>query len=144
MKDAAGEGKHGGSARSTLLRGLKFYSVGGLGIAVQLAMIGVFRSLLHLDYRVATAAAVEMTVIHNFLWHERFTWKERILASKGLARFAKFNLTNGVLSVVGNVVVMQGLVGLIGMHYLIANMLAIAACSVLNFVVSERFVFQGS
>ena len=37
---------------------------------------------------------------------------------------------------------MQVLVGSLGMNYLAANVLTIALCSVANFLVSDRFVFQ--
>jgi len=63
--------------RQGFLRWMKFNAVGGIGIGVQLAALAVFRSWLKLDYLVATALAVEIAVIHNFGWHERFTWADR-------------------------------------------------------------------
>lgn len=129
-------------ARQTLLRGVKFYAVGGIGIGVQLAALVFFRSLLHPDYRAATVLAVEAAAMHNFLWHERFTWADRTSSAGAFGRFAKFNVTNGLLSIAGNVVLMQALVGGMGMNYLLANVLTIAACSVANFLVGDRFVFE--
>jgi len=133
------------SARQTLWRGLKFYAVGGVGIGVQLAALVVFRSVAHLDYRAATVLAVEIAVIHNFIWHENVTWADReaLRSSHWLTRFIKFNVTNGLFSIVGNLVLMQVLVGSLSMNYLVANILTIALCSVANFLVSDRFVFQG-
>jgi len=132
-------------ARQTLWRGLKFYAVGGVGIGVQLAALVAFRSVAHLDYRAATVLAVEIAVIHNFFWHEHVTWADRetLRSSHWLPRFLKFNATNGLLSIVGNLVLMLALVGSLGMNYLAANILTIALCSVANFLVSDRFVFQG-
>src|SRR5580765_5706249 len=100
----------------TLVRWLKFNLVGGIGIGVQLAALAVFRSLLHLDYLVATALAVETAVIHNFLWHERFTWADRSRA--GFTRFLKFNLTTGLFSIGGNLLLMKLLVDFGHMNYL--------------------------
>jgi hypothetical protein len=62
--------------RAAAIRWLKFNLVGGIGIAVQLLMLVVLKTGLHLDYLIATALAVETTVVHNFLWHERFTWAD--------------------------------------------------------------------
>jgi putative flippase GtrA len=84
--------------------------------------------------------AVEAAVIHNFLWHERFTWADRVSESRW-ARFAKFNLTTGLFSIVGNLVLMKALVGWVGMNYLVADGVTIVACSLVNFVVSDRVVF---
>ena len=125
--------------RSTTIRWIKFNLVGGMGVAVQLLVLGVLKSGLHLHYLVATALAVETAVIHNFLWHERFTWADR--AGTGFARFCKFNLTTGLFSIAGNLLLMKLLVGLGHMNYLLANGITITACSVVNFLVSDGFVF---
>jgi outer membrane lipoprotein-sorting protein len=50
-------------------------------------------------------------------------------------------LTNGALSILGNLVFMRLLVGSLGFHYLLANLVTIAICSLLNFIVSDRLVF---
>ena len=125
----------------TLRRWLKFNAVGGIGIGVQLAVLAALKSGLHLDYLLATGLAVEAAVIHNFIWHERFTWADRSGGSS-LPRLAKFNLTTGAFSILGNLAAMKLLVGVFGLPYLSANGITIAACSVLNFVVSDRIVFE--
>jgi putative flippase GtrA len=129
--------------RATWIHWLKFNVVGGIGIAVQLIVLTVLKSGLHLDYLLATALAVEATVIHNFVWHERFTWVER--QSKNVTvRFLKFNLTAGAFSIAGNILLMALFVDLVRMNYLLANLATIAVCSICNFAVSDRFVFQDS
>jgi putative flippase GtrA len=137
---------HGGEIaernfRPTALRWLKFNAVGAVGIGVQLGALAMLRSGLGLGYMAATAVAVETAVIHNYLWHERFTWADRETRDS-LARFAKFNLTTGLFSVVGNLVLMRVFVSGVGMNYLIANLVTIATCSIVNFVVSDRVVFE--
>jgi putative flippase GtrA len=130
-------------ARQAGLRWLKFNAVGAGGIAVQLAVLAALKSGLQMDYLAATALAVEAAVIHNYFWHERFTWVDRVTGSS-LTRFLKFNLTTGMFSIVGNVVVMRGFVAGAHMNYLLANVLTIATCSLVNFLVSDWFVFEGS
>ena len=135
---------HRDSARQRLLRWLKFNFVGGIGIVVQLGALALFRSGLHLNYLMATALAVETAVIHNFLWHERFTWRDRPSAHRlqSLARFAKFNAANGAVSIVGNLLIMRALVGQFGVNYMISNLIAITVCSLINFLLSDWVVFQ--
>jgi putative flippase GtrA len=125
----------------TLRRWLKFNAVGGIGIGVQLAVLAVLKSGLHLDYLLATGLAVEAAVIHNFLWHERYTWADRS-GGNSILRLAKFNLTTGMSSILGNLAAMKLLVGVLGLPYLPANGITIAACSSVNFVVSDRVVFE--
>ena len=162
-----------GAQTSTFVRWCRFNLVGGVGIAVQFAALFVLRSLLHFDYLFATAVAVEAAVVHNFVWHEQFTWADRVQArlpereskTKALdvtlskipllakearsgapgstVRFVRFNLTNGAVSILGNMALMRVMVGEGHMNYLLANGIAIALCSVANFLVSEEWVFQG-
>ncbi len=126
------------------LRWVKFNAVGAIGFAVQLALLALFVSGLRMNYLVATALAVEVAVLHNFVWHELYTWRDRTRSSQGgtLGRLVRFNLTNGVLSVAGNLVTMRVLAGRFGMNYLVANVLSILACSLANFAASHWLVFR--
>jgi putative flippase GtrA len=124
------------------LRWLKFNLVGGLGIGVQLGCLALLRHWMH--YLVATALAVEIAVLHNFVWHERFTWKDRPGGGRErLMRLLRFHLGNGAVSILGNVGLMWLLVERLHMrHLLVANGIAIAICSFLNFALGEWFVFR--
>ena len=95
--------------------------------------------------RVATAFAVEVAVIHNFVWHEQFTWLDRVRASarSSWLRLLRFNLTTGGVSIVGNLALMKLLAGMAHMNYFVANGIAIVLCSLVNFVASEEWVFEG-
>jgi putative flippase GtrA len=126
------------------LRWLRFNLVGGIGIALQLALLFLLKSIFHLNYLAATGLAVEVTVVHNFLWHERYTWVDRVQPSwrKSLPRLLRFNLTNGAISIAGNLALMKIMVGLMCVNYLVGNGLAIPLCSLVNFVVSNEYVFE--
>jgi len=127
-----------------LFRWLKFNAVGGIGIVVQLAVLAVLRTCAHLNYLVATALAVESAVVHNFFLHERFTWAYRPAASyvHSLLRLAKFNASNGAVSLLGNLLLMRLLVGEFQINYAAANLIAITVCSLVNFLLGDRFVFE--
>jgi len=135
-------------APSTLLRWCKFNVVGGMGIIVQFAALFFLRSVMHFNYLAATAIAVEAAVVHNFVWHEQFTWADRTVSDRGMSsrgsllRLMRFNFTTGAVSILGNLVLMKVMVGQGHMNYLLANAIAIALCSLANFLVSEAWVFQ--
>ncbi|SPF40948.1 GtrA family protein (modular protein) [Candidatus Sulfotelmatobacter kueseliae] len=172
---------------SKLVRFSKFNFVGGIGIAVQFAALFLLKSVFNFNYLLATALAVETAVLHNFVWHERFTWVDRIrpapeqrtsgakarilsrlvrgaeaplfhgcarVCSSGLkrcatpnpwrssfARLARFHLGNGAVSILGNLALMKLLAGQGHMNYLAANAIAITLCSLVNFLVSDAWVF---
>lgn len=126
-----------------LARWLRFNAVGALGILVQLAALALFKSGLGIHYLWATALAVEVAVLHNFYWHIRWTWADRPAQfSETLARLLRFNLSNGLLSLTGNLLLMRLLVGTFDLPYLPANLLAIAVTSIANFLLSEFLVFR--
>jgi putative flippase GtrA len=133
------------TGRATALRWLRFNLVGGFGIAVQLAVLLGLNSGLHLNYLLSTALAVEAAIVHNFFWHERYTWADRVQPSwrRSLPRLFRFNLAAGAVSILGNLALMKLMVGLGHLNYLIANSVAIAVCSLLNFLLSEEWVFEG-
>jgi putative flippase GtrA len=138
-------GSRGSIRTGIFLRWLRFNLVGGIGIAVQLVLLFLLTSVLGFNYLTATVLAVEATVIHNFLWHERYTWADRARPSwhDSLPRLLRFNLTNGAVSIAGNLGLMKLIVDLGHMNYLIANAIAIALCSLVNFIVSNEYVFDG-
>jgi putative flippase GtrA len=123
-------------------RFLKFNGVGAIGFALQLALLALLLRL-GLHYLAATAIAVELTVLHNFYWHERWTWRDRPADDRiRLHRLWRFHATNGLVSLTGNLVLMRLMVGLVGMPPLPANLLAVLACALINFTASDRLVFR--
>ncbi len=134
------------TTRRTFVRWLKFNAVGGLGIVVQLASLSLLISVAGVDYLLATALAVESAVLHNFMWHERYTWADRrsVSIADTALRLLRFNLSNGLISIVGNLLLMRLFAGHVHVPYLIANVLTIASCALLNFVAADRLVFSKS
>ena len=133
-----------GPSSRVLRRWATFNLVGIMGVGVQIVTLVMLQSWSQMDYLPATALAVEAAILHNFVWHERWTWVDRTVShdSSRLARLLRFNLTIGVLSIGENLLFMELLVGRFEIHYLVANLIAIASCSVLNFVASDRLVFR--
>jgi putative flippase GtrA len=122
---------------------LKFNAVGVIGIGVQLLVLTLLTSGVNLNYLLATVLAVESAVLHNFVWHERWTWIERTRGKSGglTGRLIRFHLANGLISIAGNLVLMWLLVSHLKLHYFVANLIAIGTCSIVNFLASDRLVF---
>ena len=127
-----------------LFRWIAFNSVGAIGFVVQISALYLMVRLAGLHYLPATALAVEIAVLHNFLWHENWTWADRSTGNrKGwLRRLAYFQLANGIVSIAGNVLLMRFIVGTLKVPYVPANLIAIAPCAVINFLAGDRLVFR--
>lgn len=133
------------STRSLLMiHLLKFNAVGVLGFGLQSAALFLFtHTPYHFSYLAATATAVELAVLHNFVWHQRWTWRDRpsLTSRETLRRLVKFNLTNGAVSIAGNLVLMSLLVGHLGLPITGANLLSVAGCAIFNFILADRIAF---
>jgi putative flippase GtrA len=125
-------------------RWIAFNGVGGLGILVQLGVLTILIRHFGVPYLWATAAAVECAVLHNFLWHQRWTWRDRPHAtgSQIAQRFWRFHVLNGFVSLAGNVAIARLLTGEFGADPAASNIIAIMLCSMLNFAASEVLVFR--
>lgn len=120
----------------------RFVIVGMLGFVLQLLALWALTSLAGWPWLPATAAAVELAVVHNFVWHERWTWRDRGEAS--WTRFARFNVATGLTSIAGNLLLMAILVGLLRIPAVLANAIAVGMLSAANFVASDRWVFKSA
>jgi putative flippase GtrA len=123
---------------------IRFNVVGLFGFALQSGALFVLTHSAHpIGYLAATAAAVELAILNNFVWHQRWTWKDRPSATTGetLRRLAKFNVTNGAVSITGNLVLMSILVGRLSLPIAGANVASVAACSICNFFLADRIAF---
>jgi putative flippase GtrA len=147
-----------------------FVIVGAIGFVVQLALLQLAVSVWQWSYLAATALAVEAAVLHNFIWHERWTWRDRIRAAEtslpaptdertGVSlrrarleagarargtRLLRFHVANGATSVAGNLLVTAVGVEFLRLPPIAANALAVAAVSIANYLAADRWVFEGT
>lgn len=134
----------------------KFNLVGAAGMLVQLGVLAVLNRVAPGHYMVATAAAIEITLLHNFVWHLRYTWRDRFPIQNAQNAFwmgrpnfrgalvgqcLRFHLSNGVVSMVGNLALMPVLVAGARIPVLAANAIAILCCSIVNFLLGDRWAF---
>ncbi|MDR3777478.1 MAG: GtrA family protein, partial [Terracidiphilus sp.] len=126
---------------NTLVRWGKFNLVGAVGMVVQLATLAIFNRWSGGHYLCASAAAVELTLLHNFVWHMHYTWRDRCGRSEMLSRLMRFHLSNGLVSMLGNLALMRLLVHGAHVPLLAANLIAILCCSVANFFLGNDWVF---
>ena len=126
-----------------MARWLIFNIVGIGGFAVQLGALALLTSGFGWPLPLATLAAVELAVLHNFFWHQRWTWRDRPSrgSSESLQRLARFHAANGLVSLVGNVLITSALVHA-GMTAIPANIMATLACSLVNYFAGDLVVFR--
>lgn len=122
-------------------RWIRFSAGGTYGSLLQLLALMILAKWWPLAW--ATSLAVEAAVLHNFIWHELYTWRDRHVRGLRalLGRLVRFQMSNGLISIAGNVVLTSLLHEHLGIPAVIANVMAIGLCGAFNFAASEWLVF---
>ena len=111
------------------VRFARFGFVGALGLVVNSAVLFAAHGLAGLPLAVASPLAVEVAIIHNFLWNDRWTFGANDFS---FGRLARFNLTS-----LGGLVIASGtlyaLAVYCGVHYILANLVGVGVATAWNF-----------
>src|SRR4029453_15775375 len=115
-------------------RWIRFNGVGALGSGLQLAVVALLIRAAGVHYLWATAVGIEAAVLHNFCWHERWTWAERRSGRAGGAalRLLRFHAANALISLAGSLMLTRLLTGSLGADPIAANIVSILAWGALN------------
>jgi putative flippase GtrA len=117
--------------------------VGVIGIGVQLAALWMLAGWLGVPLLAATFLATEIAVLHNFAWHVHWTWADRPASTREtFRRLVRFHVTNGLVSIVGNLLLMTLLTVHLRLHYLLANLISVGVCALVNLMISNVWVFR--
>ena len=114
----------------------KFAAVGALGVLLNTAALYLLYEWLHLPLLVASAMAIELAVVNNYLLNDHWTFASH---SRSVRRFVRFNVSS-----LGGVAINLAAVALLtaaGWHVLAADLVGIAAGFVVNFVLSSAWVW---
>jgi putative flippase GtrA len=119
---------------------LPFSVVGGLGFVVQLGAATAL-TIYGWSEGVSTAFAVECAVLHNFAWHERWTWRDRRGEGSWIARLVAFHAANGVTSIAANVALVGLLARWTTLGLTVRTVMAVCLTGLLNYAAADRLVF---
>lgn len=118
-----------------------FNAVGLAGFIVQIAAIALLTRHVGWPAFAATAVALELAALQNFLAHSRWTWGDRSTNLRGwMRRFARYQAAK-TASLLANLAITTLLIHA-GLPAEIANTAAVLACAIPNYLVSEHLVFH--
>ena len=129
-----------------VMRVLRFSVAGLIGFLVQVAALWLLVSFTTMHYVPATIVAVEMAILINFVWHDRWTWRDRPVSSERerWTRLARFNAMTGLTSIAGSVIVTAVLVELLSLSPIVANVISVMALGAVNFAGANTLVFRSA
>jgi putative flippase GtrA len=122
-------------------RWFRFNAVGMAGAAVQLAALWFCTRVLDMQYVLATMLAVEIALLHNFVWHEAWTWRGVPIEGRW-RRLMRFHVANGFVSIALNALFTWVFKHYAGMPLLVSNTAAMGLTATLNFWLADAWVFS--
>ena len=129
-------------------RFIKFGLVGASGTVINIAVLYLSQEFLfrqiadfHARLNYSIALAITMATISNFYWNRRLTWRDRRheVHHVALVLFFKYVMA-AALSIAIQSLLTKWLASYL--HYILANLVAIALSSVFNFLANDRLTFR--
>ena len=118
----------------------KFALVGGSGVMVNTLVLWLLTEIFGIFYVLSAVAGVETSLVTNFIIHERWTFTDG-REGHALFRFGKYNLTS--LTGMGiNIIVLYMLTSVIGIYYLVSNLIAACSAFLFNYFISAKWVWH--
>lgn len=125
-----------------LFRGGKFMAVAWVGMVVNTACLYLFKGVWHIRIIPASLMAIEIAIIHNFIWFRAWAWKDREQRLPFFHQLLVYNAATGAVDLVSNVSILWALSTFFGVHYLLANILGMIAGPFIKFWLNEKFIFR--
>ncbi len=124
-------------------RFITFTFVGISGIVVNNAILYYAKEYLYVPIAIASLIAIQIAIFNNFIWNRKFTWTDRAMKGfqaikTGLIKFTLVSWIAGGL----NWVILLLLHHYSGLHYILANLIAILMASVLNYFLNDLWTFR--
>lgn len=128
-------------------RFVKFGSVGLSGTLINIAVLFAAQEYIFdavearpLRINLSLSLAIFCATINNFVWNRLWTWRDRSRSTKKhlLTQFAQYGVSCW-LAIVLQIVFTNVLAAYI--HYLLANVIAIALAAVLNYLINDAWTF---
>ncbi|MEM7825141.1 MAG: GtrA family protein [Candidatus Aenigmatarchaeota archaeon] len=140
---------------------IKFLIVGTIGFAVNTTILFILYDtsffplppkytqwhvlkFTHPDARlfISSIIAVETSIISNFLWHDKWTFRRRPKYDPLYTRFLKFNIV-GIFSPIIQVITVNILTPFLGIYYLISNAIGVLLGLTWNWLWNSKVIWRG-
>jgi dolichol-phosphate mannosyltransferase len=121
-------------------RFLRFGLVGGSGVVVNMGVLYLLTTVGGIHPIVAAILGTEAAIVSNFVLNDHWTFRDALPAATCHARFLRYNvfaLGGMLLSVTTLATLTYGF----GLHYLLANLAAIGAATLWNYIANARWTW---
>lgn len=119
---------------------LKFAAVGSLGLIINLAVLYALTEFLGLYYLISAVFAFFLAAFSNFTLNKIWTFGENI-ADRAAVKYAQF-MAVSIFALLINLLLLFLLTELVGMHYLLSQIIATGLAFAVNFFGNKFWTFR--
>ena len=123
-------------------RFLKFGVVGASGVIVNMGGLYVFKEFAGIPYFFASLIAIELSILSNFTINLLWTWRDRAGEGTLWTKILRYHIGAGATAFLGNYLVLIALTELLGMHYMVSNLIGIAVGTLSNYIINDLWTFR--
>ena len=119
---------------------IKYYSVGGSGVLVNLGILYALTDFMGLWYIASQVIAISISISSNFLFNRFWTFSGSIQEQRNSVMYVKFI----IVSLIGMGIqlgITFALVENIALYYMYADGIGIVVAGAINYVVNRRWTF---
>lgn len=118
----------------------RFGAVGISGVLVNTGVLWALVTVFGVHHLIAAAISSEISILTNFVLNDRWTFGDHTAEISYLRRGAHYNAV-ALCGMVLSLGVLAVLVDAFGLYYLVANLIAIGASTVSNYLLNTRFTW---
>ncbi len=129
-------------AKIPIVRLVRFGGVGLSGLVVNMGLLWLLTTYVFGErlYMLSAIISIEASIINNFYWNDVWTFGDRRVSDGWFMRLLKFHGSR-LLGMITNLAVLYILTDIAGLYYLLSNIIAIGAGTLVNYLTSDRWVW---
>ena len=120
---------------------IKFGIVGGSGVLVNMGLLFVLTRYLSVRLEMASAIAIEVSILSNFFLNNLWTFKKRDTLVPFWTRLLRYHLVTGLAGIV-NYLVLLLLVKTFGLHDMLSNLIGILIGTFINYFLNSLWTWR--
>ena len=151
--------RHSGDSKATLTEGIRFVRqaatlrlgaeptfvrfllVGASGLVVNTLALSLLTELVGLHYLASAIIATQFSTLWNFAWTETWVFAERTRSTSVARRFVSYWVVNN-LSLLLRGPLLSVLVSVLGLHYVLGNLISIFVMTLVRYVLADRWIWR--
>jgi dolichol-phosphate mannosyltransferase len=126
--------------RKGLKEFFKFAFVGLIGTFINIAILYLLTEGFGIYYLFSAVISFLVAMTNNFFWNKIWTFKEKINSSLG-KKYVKFSLIS-VVALIVNLFFLYLFTDILGIYYLLSQVLAIGIALIINFLGNKSWTFR--